>query len=70
MSSSISILTTWVKSPQRRRQAAERVQQLPAQPKWSRLDAAQRRVLQAGIQSTCRQLGVEDGNQMPEAGGL
>ncbi len=69
MSSSISILTTWVKSHQGRRQAAQRVQQLLTQPEWSHLDAARRRVLQAGIESTCRQLGSEDGNQISEAGG-
>ncbi len=69
MSSPISILTTWIKSDQGRQRAAERIRQLPMQLEWSHLDAAQRRVLQVGIQSTCRQLGSEDGNQMSEAGG-
>jgi hypothetical protein len=59
MSSSISILTTWVKSHQGRQQAVQRVKQLLTQPEWSHLDAAQLRVLQAGIQSTCRQLNPE-----------
>ena len=59
MSSSISILTTWVKSHQGRQQAVQRVRQLVTQPEWSHLDAAQRRVLQAGIESTCRQLNPE-----------